>query len=176
MPTLPNGPGCEAMLAGREVVPAVEFVCDSSTTDGEHATTPVENDDRLASLDSIQKDDLGAWIERLRDAGIHADRRGSPDLLSQLIQTIKRPVDTVLCSLLDWDPMSNEEFGTALVRQPSVQRNHPLFEVLHFSRKRRIIAQDLAEHLQLVIRRRPAYSGPQPGRHPVVAAAALPPA
>jgi hypothetical protein len=38
----------------------------------------------------------------MRDAGIHADRRGSPDLIGQLIQAMKRPIDTVICSLLDF--------------------------------------------------------------------------
>ena len=45
----------------------------------------------------------GAWIEALRGAGVWADRWTSPDLLGQLHQSLRRPVDTVLCSVLDTD-------------------------------------------------------------------------
>ena len=45
----------------------------------------------------------GAWIEALRRAGIWADRWTSPDLLGQLHQSLRRPIDTVLCSVLDTD-------------------------------------------------------------------------
>ena len=45
----------------------------------------------------------GAWIEALRAAGVWADRWTSPDLLGQLHQSLRRPIDTVLCSVLDTD-------------------------------------------------------------------------
>ena len=45
----------------------------------------------------------GAWIEALRGAGVWADRWTSPDLLGQLHQSLRRPVDTVLCGVLDTD-------------------------------------------------------------------------
>ena len=96
--------GCDVLLFGGQSVPAVEFVCDVHSTDGERAAKSIENSERFDSLPSIQPTELGSWIERFRDAGIHADRRGSPDLLGQLVQAMKRPIDTVLCSLLDSDP------------------------------------------------------------------------
>ena len=43
------------------------------------------------------------WIEALRLAGVWADRWASPDLLGQLHQSIRRPVDTVVCNALDPD-------------------------------------------------------------------------
>jgi electron transport complex protein RnfC len=106
---------CEAVLLNSTLAPAVEFVCDSTAPGAESIAKPAESEERFASLDSIQKEDFGAWIERLRDAGIHADRRGSPDLLAQLIQTVKRPVDAVLCSTLDSDPTAC--LNAALMRQ-----------------------------------------------------------
>ena len=45
--------------------------------------------------------DLAALIDRLRLAGVRADRRTSPDLLAQLHDALRRPIDTVICSLLD---------------------------------------------------------------------------
>jgi len=45
----------------------------------------------------------GAWIEALRRAGVWADRWTSPDLLGQLHHSLRRPIDTVLCSVLDPD-------------------------------------------------------------------------
>ena len=51
----------------------------------------------------IGPSERGAWIEALRQAGVWADRWTSPDLLAQLHQSLRRPVDTVLCSVLDTD-------------------------------------------------------------------------
>src|ERR1700755_3525255 len=70
----------------------------------EEIAKPIDAADRCATLQSVQKDDLGVWLERFRDAGIQANRRTSPDLIAQLTQSIKRPIDTVLCSILDSDP------------------------------------------------------------------------
>lgn len=55
-------------------------------------------------LREFRPEALAAWIERFRNAGIHAHRSGSPSLLEQLLQAVKRPIDVVLCSLLDSDP------------------------------------------------------------------------
>lgn len=45
--------------------------------------------------------DLAGLIDRLRLAGVRADRRTSPDLLAQLHDALRRPIDTVICNLLD---------------------------------------------------------------------------
>lgn len=47
---------------------------------------------------------LVGWIDRLPAWGLRADRRGSPNLKGQLHQLLTRPVDTVLCTLLDESP------------------------------------------------------------------------
>jgi electron transport complex protein RnfC len=46
---------------------------------------------------------LVTWIDRLRNAGVCADRHDSPDLVGQLNQVVSRPVDTVICTVLDAD-------------------------------------------------------------------------
>jgi Na+-translocating ferredoxin:NAD+ oxidoreductase RnfC subunit len=52
----------------------------------------------------IRLSEFGHWIDRLLHAGVHAWRVGSPDLISQLYQCLSRPIDTVLCCVLDSDP------------------------------------------------------------------------
>jgi electron transport complex protein RnfC len=42
-------------------------------------------------------------IEHIRSAGIWADRHTSPDLIGQLNQVIARPIDTLICTILDSD-------------------------------------------------------------------------
>jgi electron transport complex protein RnfC len=64
---------------------------------------------------------LPPFIERLRLAGIWAERHSSPDLLAQLHEAIRRPVDTLVCNLIDVDGGSTlnaklvREHGTTLV-------------------------------------------------------------
>jgi Na+-translocating ferredoxin:NAD+ oxidoreductase RnfC subunit len=45
--------------------------------------------------------DLPHLIDKLRLAGVRAQRQTCPDLLQQLHHAMQRPIDTVLCSLLD---------------------------------------------------------------------------
>lgn len=69
------------------------------------ALLSVESDDKVASaLRDVRAENLPGWIEQFRNAGIHAHRSGSPSLLEQLLQAVKRPIDTVICSALDSDP------------------------------------------------------------------------
>ncbi len=56
--------------------------------------------------------DRGAWLDRLRSFGLHADRRTCPDLIAQFHESFRRPIDTVVCSILDGDP--NLPIGAAL--------------------------------------------------------------
>ena len=56
-----------------------------------------------AALPDVAPSDLPAWIDRLRDAGVWAHRRTSPDLLGQLLAILRRPCDTVVCNALDTD-------------------------------------------------------------------------
>jgi len=43
------------------------------------------------------------WINYLRQAGLWADRHASPDLIGQLNQAVSRPIDMLICSVLDTD-------------------------------------------------------------------------
>jgi electron transport complex protein RnfC len=45
------------------------------------------------------------WIDRLRASGVWTARWACPDLLEQLHRCLTRPVDTVICSVLDLDAM-----------------------------------------------------------------------
>jgi electron transport complex protein RnfC len=48
-------------------------------------------------------DSLVGWLERIRAAGVWADRHASPDLIGQLNQAVARPIDTLICTILDSD-------------------------------------------------------------------------
>ena len=94
----------DVTLTNGQVVPAVELETDlkDRSPPGEHDVGTTGGAD---AFDKITKDDLGAWIDRLRSAGVWADRLHSPDLLTQLHQALLRPIDTVICNLVDHDPM-----------------------------------------------------------------------
>ncbi len=111
----PSGP--IQLSTGREV-PAVVL---EPLSEGEppSRTTPENGDARLAELlRQVQPSDLGKLIDQLRLAGVWADRWASPDLLAQLHQCLKRPIDTVVCSALDFDE--------ALPLQKTIACDNPL--------------------------------------------------
>lgn len=62
-------------------------------------------DDAVAQqLTQVTPADLTSWLGRLQQAGVNADRWTSPNLLAQLTDALTRPIDTLICSLLDSDP------------------------------------------------------------------------
>jgi Na+-translocating ferredoxin:NAD+ oxidoreductase subunit C len=87
------------------------FLCNGTTVDAleiettadaeslPSAPTPANGTRRI-----FRTADLGLWIDRLLAAGVSAARVGCPDLVSQLYQSMNRPIDTVLCCVLDSDP------------------------------------------------------------------------
>jgi electron transport complex protein RnfC len=99
-----------ATLTNGHVVPAVELEADFQDrpfADGPegHPAAPAATGELGEALEKVTADDLGQWIDRLRGAGIWADRLHSPDLLGQLHQVLRRPIDTIICNLVDHDPM-----------------------------------------------------------------------
>ena len=58
----------------------------------------------LEPLRGVEPASLGDWIERLNRSGVSVDRRTSPHLQHQLEMCLKRPIDTVIVSILDVDP------------------------------------------------------------------------
>ncbi len=101
------------MVAGGVVVPAVELVpaapmetlapADPADAASEQSThMPAGSAASLAT--TFTRAELPAWIDRLRGAGLHADRTASPDLIAQLLAVLRRPVDTIICNVLDGDP------------------------------------------------------------------------
>jgi len=98
----------DVMLTNGQTVPAVELESDFQDRHlpEEHDAQQAEAQrEQLDSLDKVTPDDFGPWIDRLRAAGVWADRLHSPDLLGQLHQILRRPIDTVLCNLVDHEPM-----------------------------------------------------------------------
>ena len=91
------------LTTGREV-PAVMV---RPVADGPERQQPIaaEAETRLRAFlnEPPAAGELGQFTDRLRTAGVWADRWTSPDLLGQLRHALKRPVDTVLCSTLDLD-------------------------------------------------------------------------
>jgi ferredoxin len=90
------------LTSGREA-PAVILRVGSEPSQPPAARGDVEA--RVADvLDLMQRSaDLGPLADRLRLAGVWADRWNSPDLLGQLLHALKRPTDTVICNALDLD-------------------------------------------------------------------------
>lgn len=58
----------------------------------------------LSAVMAIQQGERSAWVERFAKANVAGTRRNSPDLEAQLAQLLRRPIDTVLCAVLDVDP------------------------------------------------------------------------
>lgn len=85
---------------GHDVV-AAEF---DLSADPDPVWPMFDDESALAGLQRAERPQLIEWIERFRSAGIWANRRESPDLLAQLHHALRRPVDTILCSVLDADP------------------------------------------------------------------------
>lgn len=111
------------LLTNGYTVPAVELESDfqDRRLPEEH---DAHHDPQRAHIESLHRttpDDLGPWIDRLRAAGVWADRLHSPDLLAQLHQVLRRPIDTLLCNLVDHEPMLRlgsmmaSRFGSVLI-------------------------------------------------------------
>jgi Na+-translocating ferredoxin:NAD+ oxidoreductase subunit C len=56
------------------------------------------------SNDVAPIEDVVQLIDRLASCGVSAARHDSPDLLAQVHVALKRPIDSVICSVLDLDP------------------------------------------------------------------------
>jgi electron transport complex protein RnfC len=99
----------DVTLTNGQVVPAVELEADfqgrALPEDHDNSGAARSGHNLLDSVERFTPDDLGQWIDRLRAAGVWADRLHSPDLLGQLHQALVRPIDTVVCNLVDHDPM-----------------------------------------------------------------------
>jgi electron transport complex protein RnfC len=96
-----------SLLDGREVPAArlrvirTELPASTPPVVLAYATPSARSEDVLKG---VEAKDLGLWIDRLRDGGVWVDRWTSPDLLGQLNAALRRPIDSVICNLLDVDP------------------------------------------------------------------------
>jgi electron transport complex protein RnfC len=92
-----------AALTNGRTVPAVELT-PPETAGAPVPVEPIAADHPQVLPATAGPEQLSQWIDRLAAAGVAARRRSSPDLLAQLFQVVRRPVDTVICNLLDADP------------------------------------------------------------------------
>lgn len=67
---------------------------------------PARESQLLSRVRKFRPTDFSTILDRLRDAGVWANRVSSPDLLGQLHHVLKRPVDNIVCNALDGDPNS----------------------------------------------------------------------
>jgi electron transport complex protein RnfC len=112
-PSLPNvlapvagsvGTPTTGMLTTGHEVPVITLEPGLQEAPAEPAPSKADGAAKLEDLlRTAQLGDLSRHSDALRLAGVWADRWTSPDLLGQLQQCLKRPVDTVLCSALDFD-------------------------------------------------------------------------
>ena len=107
-----NGVESVRLLDGRQAMavdlePWLEKKGEPDAAPHKHASSTLPHAPRAQpSADlfgEIQPAEKGSWIEEMLHAGIWAERWGSPDLIAQLHQSMRRPVDTVVCSALDPD-------------------------------------------------------------------------
>jgi len=130
-----NGPAALAPTSGRIVgtstvtlTNGLSVLAAELEVDYEDRRAPEEPhtaDHAARHVDGIDKaapESLGIWIDRLRAAGVWADRLTSPDLIAQLHQVLKRPIDTIICNVVDHEPNVKLQsavatrFGSVLVR------------------------------------------------------------
>lgn len=90
---------------GRETDAVVlETASEAGETAGEIESPSPTVDQIGRMLSSLHAQEFGASVDRLRRCGVWADRWTSPDLLGQLQHCLRKPVDTVVCNLMDADP------------------------------------------------------------------------
>jgi NAD-dependent dihydropyrimidine dehydrogenase PreA subunit len=53
----------------------------------------------------LRSGELVSWVQWLRANGVWADRHASPAFIDQLNAAIQRPIHTVICTVLDADPL-----------------------------------------------------------------------
>ena len=100
--------GAVTALAGQVGEPAVRI----DTNGRQRVAVPVAVDDDPGSLEAlppysldVSPTDLPGWIARLELAACRADRPASPNLSAQLRSAARQPVETLLCHMLDPDPL-----------------------------------------------------------------------
>lgn len=96
---------------------AVEILVDADGATASSSASPSSSSSSSSTTTPApapESTDLTTWIDRLRHAGVWAQRHNGPDLLGQLYQALRRPVDTVVCNVLDGEDAV--ELNLALAR------------------------------------------------------------
>jgi electron transport complex protein RnfC len=93
------GPALEVQLTNGRRVAAVELLVSQNGRQNAAVEGQV-----IGGLADSGPAALVQWIDRLRLAGVCADRHDSPDLIGQLNYVVRHPIEMVLCTVLDTDP------------------------------------------------------------------------
>ncbi len=92
----------EVQLTDGQLVPAVELLVDEEL--GQATESGEKSQPGKQAEPDVSRAALVTWIGRLRGSGVWADRHASPDLIGQLHQIMTRPIELVVCGVLDTDP------------------------------------------------------------------------
>jgi Na+-translocating ferredoxin:NAD+ oxidoreductase RnfC subunit len=98
------GEARQVLLTNGRVVPAVELIASQTGVDGPQKEFATNSPPTESAKSGGGPALLVQWIERLRFAGVWADRHASPDLIAQLNYVVSHPIEMILCSTLDTDP------------------------------------------------------------------------
>ena len=108
------------LLDGRKVSAVViDTTPEASVEPSPESTADREPPEETPAADlfgELSASERSGLIETFRLGGVCADRWTSPDLIAQLNQSLRRPVDTLLCTVLDVDramPIQSVLAGTA---------------------------------------------------------------
>ncbi len=100
--------GSQIQLLNGSIVPAVDVEADfedrSLPGESHNVRHAQEQHEQIEEVQSAGPANLAQWIDRLRSAGVWAERTSSPDLLAQLHRALRQPIDTIVCNLLDDEP------------------------------------------------------------------------
>lgn len=109
-----------ARLLSDAIVDAVVIDTTDAPQDAPVAEAPSSSGDQAVAPHPlphpllVRSAEFGRWIDRLLAAGVAADRVSSPNFVGQLYQCLSRPIDTVLCCVLDSDPNTPLNAAVAL--------------------------------------------------------------
>jgi electron transport complex protein RnfC len=87
--------------ADERPLPAVEF---EPAGDVDPVWAPFDDIAALRAMTKVEPSELVDRIERLHSAGVWAQRITCPNLGAQLNAALRRPIDTIICTILDSDP------------------------------------------------------------------------
>jgi len=129
----------QVRLTSGRTVDAIELLVDAEPTP---KATPIQLDPPKQTDE--RRAGLVPWINYLRHAGLWADRHSSPDLIGQLNQAVSRPVETLICSVLDTDSGSRLNAALAAGQADQVAKGAALLGQICSARRAIIVIEGYA--------------------------------